>query len=135
MMIRPLYRLNMLNHFGSSIFSFKPSAIVTYSVGQFGGTRAAHALRPTLCELGCLPVSAMIHVPRAGSVLDADGRTADGEDEESWRAYAGRTLSQLEWWGEAARQQRLVADPLVGSPAFLTSPAQRNTPAEAKKIR
>lgn len=47
--------LNLLNHFGSSTFSYKPSAIVSYSAGQWGGTRAAHALRPTLSELGCLP--------------------------------------------------------------------------------
>ncbi|KAL3772318.1 hypothetical protein ACHAWO_004350 [Cyclotella atomus] len=52
--------LNILNHFGSSAFSFKPSAIVTYSGGQWGGTRAAVALRSTLSELGCLPVSAMM---------------------------------------------------------------------------
>ena len=37
--------LNTLNHFGSSLFSFKPSCIVSYSAGQWGGTRAAHALR------------------------------------------------------------------------------------------
>ena len=28
--------LNTLNHFGSSIFSFKPSLIVSYSAGQWG---------------------------------------------------------------------------------------------------
>lgn len=33
---------------GSSIFSLKPSAIVSYSAGQWGGTRAAMALRPIL---------------------------------------------------------------------------------------
>ena len=54
--------LNLFNHFGSSIFGFKPSAIVTYSAGQWGGTRAANSLRPFLSELGCLPVSAMIHI-------------------------------------------------------------------------
>ena len=27
--------LNTLNHFGSSLFSFKPSAIVSYSQGQW----------------------------------------------------------------------------------------------------
>ena len=47
--------LNVLNHFGSSVFSFKPSAIVSYSGGQWGGTRAAGALRPILSELGALP--------------------------------------------------------------------------------
>ena len=29
--------LNIFNHFGSSLFSYKPSAIVTYSAGQWGG--------------------------------------------------------------------------------------------------
>ena len=47
--------VNILNHFGSSVFSFKPSAIVSYSGGQWGGTRAASALRPILSELGALP--------------------------------------------------------------------------------
>lgn len=49
--------VNILNHFGSSVFSFKPSAIVSYSGGQWGGTRAASALRPILGELGALPGS------------------------------------------------------------------------------
>ena len=56
---------NLLNHFGSSLFAFKPSAIVTYSAGQWGGARAAVNMRTFLSELGCLPVSAMIHIPYA----------------------------------------------------------------------
>lgn len=36
---------NLLNHFGSSLFSYKPSAIVTYSAGQWGGARAAVSMR------------------------------------------------------------------------------------------
>ena len=36
-----------------------------YFQGQWGGTRAAAGLRPVLSELGCLPVSAMVHVPSA----------------------------------------------------------------------
>ena len=31
--------LNILNHFGSSVFSWKPSAIISYSAGQWGGSR------------------------------------------------------------------------------------------------
>lgn len=48
---------SMMGHFGSSNYAFKPSAIVTYSVGALGGIRAAMAARPFLSELGCLPVS------------------------------------------------------------------------------
>ena len=119
--------LNMLNHFGSSLFGFKPSLIVSYSGGQWGGTRAAHALRPALSELGCIPVSAMIHVPKAGEAFSADGTPAS--DAERWHKYADRGLSQLQWWAEAAKAQRLVQDPYEASPAFRTDPSQRNAPS------
>lgn len=122
--------LNILNHFGSSVFSFKPSAIVSYSAGQWGGTRAAIALRPVLSELGCLPVSAMIHVPNAASVFDEDGNVVGGEEEEErWKGYVGRCFGQLEWWGEAAKSQREKVDPSSVSPAFRTNPSQRNAPS------
>lgn len=144
--------LNTLNHFGSSAFSFKPSAIVTYSAGQWGGTRAAVALRTTLSELGCLPVSAMIHIPKAQEVLDRDGNiaavvntfidTATSDDDtkekqqqqqqqhnvERWEKYCGRCFSQLEWWAEATRKHREVVDPFDESPVFVKTPDQRNAP-------
>jgi len=129
--------LNLLNHFGGSLFAFKPSAIVSYSAGQWGGCRAAHALRPFLSELGCLPVSAMVHVPSAQSAFDKDGvpragKGKEGEDEGTealrWQAYAGRTLSQLEWWSDACSRQRAEVDPTVASPALRRSPVQRNAP-------
>jgi len=118
--------LNLLDHFGSSNFSFKPSAIVSYSAGQWGGTRAAHALRPVLSELGCLPVSAMVHIPNAQEVLDAAGIAVDRP--ERWSRYAGRCFSQLEWWGNAAKQHREEVDPFLESPAFADVPADRNAP-------
>lgn len=119
---------HLLNHFGSSLFSYKPSAIVTYSAGQWGGMRAAVALRTFLAELGCLPVSAMVHVPRAGSVLDEDGAYKDDQDADDWTTYLARTFLQLGWWAEATRRQRDTQDPqaLIGD--FTRNPAQRNAP-------
>ena len=64
---------HLLNHFGSSLFAFKPSAIVTYSAGQCGGVGASVGMRAYLSELGCLPVSAMVHIPKAHEVLAHDG--------------------------------------------------------------
>jgi chromate reductase len=118
--------LNVLNHFGSSTFAFKPSAIISYSAGQWGGTRAAIALRPILSELGCLPVSAMIHLPNAQDILDEDG--APVENEEKWQQYTDRCFSQLEWWATAAKQHRQQVDPFVQSPSFRRNPSQRNAP-------
>eukprot|EP00984_Skeletonema_dohrnii_P031434 scaffold23933_cov211-Skeletonema_dohrnii-CCMP3373.AAC.1 len=139
--------MNVLNHFGSSTFSFKPSAIgdqnryltnhlrhtaVTYSAGQWGGTRAGVALRTTLSELGALPVSAMIHIPKAQEVINRDGSivvTSEANDEEEqWQKYCSRTFSQLEWWAVAARNHREVVDPFDESPVFGKTPSQRNAP-------
>ena len=119
--------LNILNHFGSSTFSFKPSAIVSYSAGQWGGTRAAHSLRPILSELGCLPVSAMVHIPKAKEVLDDAGTFIGSAEKESrWKSYVMRCVSQLEWWAEASKEHRLRVDPTMKSPAFNRDPNQRN---------
>ncbi len=116
----------LLNHFGSSLFSYKPSAIVTYSAGQWGGARAAVAMRAFLSELGCLPVSAMVHLPRAQEIFDADGRIAPDQDSASWNTYLGRTWAQMLWWAQAAKNQKEIFDPTSVSAAFTTSPAERN---------
>ncbi|MEZ9667594.1 flavoprotein [Vibrio breoganii] len=120
---------HLLNHFGSSLFSFKPSAIVTYSAGQWGGARAAVSMRTFLSELGCLPVSAMIHLPCAQDVFDETGRTINPDDQAQWDDYLYRTLAQLMWWAQASQQQREQVDPLTISKAFKDSPSQRNAPA------
>lgn len=119
---------NLLNHFGSSIFSYKPSAIVTYSAGQWGGMRAAVGMRNFLAELGCLSVSAMIHVPKAQEVFHEDGSLQAGEEQSAWFDYFGRSFYQLAWWAEATKQQRSVEDPFTHAKVFKSNPSQRNAP-------
>jgi chromate reductase, NAD(P)H dehydrogenase (quinone) len=139
--------VNILNHFGSSVVSFKPAGIVSYSAGQWGGTRAAIGLRPILSEMGCLPVSAMIHIPYCQDVLNEDGTVKttnadtnvktdkndddhdDHDDPKSrWDAYCGRCFSQVEWWATAAKEHKKVVDPFKKSKPFQGSPSQRNAP-------
>ena len=118
---------DLLNHFGSSLFSYKPSVIATYSAGQWGGTRAAMTMRGFLSELGCLPVSAMIHVPHAQDVWDEKGSYQDGVDVDRWQGYLDRSFRQLAWWAEAAKVRR--ANPTADHPdAFRSNPSQRNAP-------
>lgn len=119
---------HLLNHFGSSLFAYKPSAIVTYSAGQWGGARAAVNMRTFLSELGCLPVSAMIHLPQAQDILTETGDFAEGVDAAAWQGYFGRTLAQLAWWAAAARAQRAVDGIPTAAPAFIRAPSQRNAP-------
>lgn len=118
---------HLLNHFGSSLYSYKPSAIATYSAGQWGGARAAVNMRTFLAELGCLPVSAMIHVPSAQDLFDEAGGYLPDIDGTKWDGYLGRTFAQLVWWAEAARYQRATKS--ADRPeAFQRDPAQRNAP-------
>lgn len=119
---------HLLNHFGSSLFSYKPSAIVTYSAGQWGGARAAVGMRTFLSELGCLPVSAMVHIPKAQEVLAEEGDFLDNFNAEAWRGYFGRTLSQLDWWAAATHAHRTVEGIPVAAPIFNRDPSQRNAP-------
>ncbi|MEQ8953994.1 MAG: NAD(P)H-dependent oxidoreductase [Gammaproteobacteria bacterium] len=121
---------NLLNHFGSSLFAYKPSAIVTYSAGQWGGMRAAMGMRIFLSELGCLPVSAMVHVPKAQEVFAEDGSPQAGMDQASWFDYFGRTFDQLTWWSQAARDHRAQIDPHELVKDFRKDPSERNAPQE-----
>ncbi|ASP32110.1 NADPH-dependent FMN reductase [Labrenzia sp. VG12] len=118
---------HLLNHFGSSLFSYKPSAIVTYSAGQWGGARAAVNMRTYLSELGCLPVSAMVHVPKAQEVFDDAGNYAASVDADQWDSYLDRTFQQLFWWSSAAREQRQSGSQ-ERPEAFTRTPSQRNAP-------
>ena len=104
---------------------------VAYSAGQWGGTRAAVALRSTLSELGCLPVSAMIHIPKAQEILTRDGAVDCSEDTDNnkkWERYCARCFSQMEWWAEAALNHKELVDPFDESPRFASTPSQRNAP-------
>jgi len=118
---------HLLNHFGSSLFSYKPSAIVTYSAGQWGGARAAVNMRTYLSELGCLPVSAMIHVPKAHEVFDQTGAYLEETEADRWNDYLDRTVKQLLWWAEAAGRQRIHSGTETPE-AFTKAPSQRNAP-------
>ena len=117
--------MDLLNHIGASHFAYKPSVIATYSAGQWGGARAAVAMRTYLSELGCLPVSAMIHVPKAQEIFAEDGEYAEGVDDLRWRDYLGRAFGQLDWWARAAEAERGRSD---GPGAFDRDPSQRNAP-------
>lgn len=117
---------NLLNHFGSSLFSYKPSCIVTYSAGQWGGVRAAVNMRTFLSELGCLPVSAMVHYPKAQDVFNGEGEYEANQNEDEWTRYLDRGVSQLIWWAEACQVQR--GKEQLGD-GFMVAPSQRNAPS------
>ena len=117
---------DLLNHFGSSLFSYKPSSIVTYSAGQWGGSRASIPMIAFLSELCCLPVSAMIHIPKAHEVFLDNGELIN--DSSSWSDYLGRSFLQLQWWAQAASDLKHKINPQKMTSAMLKDPSQRNAP-------
>src|SRR5262245_32229279 len=97
---------NILDHFLEEYF-FRPSGIVCYSGGQFGGVRAAMQLRAMLCELGMPSISSLFPIPRIASVFDDEGRPNDPATETRFTRFA----SELEWWAEACRDRRAKGVP------------------------
>ena len=92
---------NLLDHFLEEYF-FRPSAIVCYSAGQFGGVRAAVHLRAMLCELGMPSTPSLFPVPKVGSAFNEDGTATDPAFERRF----GRFASEFEWYAEALRDRR-----------------------------
>lgn len=93
---------NMMDHFPGSSYAFKPSGIVCYSMGPFGGMRAAMQLRCFLGELGCLSVSNIFGIPHVNKALDEDGQPTN----EHMVPGAKRLIAQLDWHAHAMRNHR-----------------------------
>jgi NAD(P)H-dependent FMN reductase len=93
---------NLLDHFLEEYF-WKPSGIVCYSAGGFGGVRASIALRPMLAELGMSSIPSVLPIPRVQEAFDDDGTPKD----PAWTQRADRFLAELEWYAEAMRAARL----------------------------
>jgi len=97
---------NLLDHFLEEYF-WRPSGIVCYSAGMFGGVRAAVALRTTLAELGMPGISSECPIPRIGSALDEDGKPQN----EHVTHTLNRFLDEFEWYARALQRQRREGTP------------------------
>ncbi|MDY6800343.1 MAG: NAD(P)H-dependent oxidoreductase [Bacteroidota bacterium] len=97
---------NLLDHFQSEYF-FKPSAIASYSAGNFGGVRSAVHLRVILGELGMPAISSMLPFPVIGNLFDKNLVPQNKFTEPS----AQRFLDEFEWYMEAFKNQRLQGTP------------------------
>lgn len=92
---------NLLDHFLEEYF-FKPSAIVCYSAGAFGGVRAAVQLRAMLAEMGMSSIPSVLPFPKAHDLLDEEGLPTG---ERPGKA-ASRFFDELEWYADALRSAR-----------------------------
>jgi NAD(P)H-dependent FMN reductase len=92
---------NLLDHFLEEYF-WRPSGIVCYSAGAFGGVRAAMQLRAMLCELGTPSIPSLLPIPRVQDAFDDEGRPHDQE----YHRRAARFLDELEWYANALKAAR-----------------------------
>ena len=97
---------NLLDHFLEEYF-FRPSAIVCYSAGQFGGVRAAMQLRMTLAELGMPSIPSLLPVPRVQDALTPAGDPTD----PAFEKRCERFFREFEWYAAALRWARAEGVP------------------------
>ncbi|XP_055996532.1 quinone reductase-like [Ostrea edulis] len=93
---------NLLDAFPGSAYAYKPSGLVCYSMGPFGGMRAAMALRAITGELGCLSVSNIFGIPTVQHAFDEEGNPKNDHMESG----AKKMLDQLEWMAHAMKNHR-----------------------------
>lgn len=97
---------NLLDHFLEEYF-FRPSAIVCYSAGAFGGVRAAMQLRMTLAELGMASIPSLFPIPKVQDAFDTEGNAKDA----AWERRITRFLEELEWYAKALKAAREAGVP------------------------
>ena len=97
---------NLLDHFQSEYF-FKPSAIASYSAGNFGGVRSAVHLRVILGELGMPAISSMLPFPGIGNLFDENLVPQNKYTEPSTNKF----IKEFVWYIGAFKNQRLQGIP------------------------
>lgn len=92
---------NILDHFQSE-YHFKPSALVTYSVGSFGGVRVGPHLRAITGELGMPSIPTALPISKIKEAFTESGELV----EKAYERRLDRFLTEFEWYLEAFSRQR-----------------------------
>jgi NAD(P)H-dependent FMN reductase len=92
---------NTLDYFLEE-YNFKPSAIVSYSPGGFGGINAAQQMRLIFAELGAASIPSSFPISRVHEIFDENGKLID----ETYERRVKRFLDEFEWYIDALKNQR-----------------------------
>ena len=95
---------NLLDHFLEEYF-WRPSAIVCYSAGGFGGVRAAMQLRMMLAELGMPSIPSLLPIPHIQDALGEDGTIKEPRMEKGLAKF----LDELAWYARALKRERAAS--------------------------
>lgn len=92
---------NLLDHYQSE-YLYKPSAIVTYSAGPFGGVRALVNMRGIMAELGSPAIPSAFPISQVWKSFDDEGNAVD----EAYNERIGKFLDEYEWYAQAMKTKR-----------------------------
>ena len=92
---------NTLDYFLEEYY-FKPSAIVSYSLGAFGGINAVQHLRNIFAGLGAPTIPSALSIPKVHAVFANGGELLDATFERRYVKF----VAEFEWYIEALGNQR-----------------------------
>src|SRR5918912_3906675 len=92
---------NTLDYFLEEYY-FKPSAIVPYSAGGFGGVNAAQQMRLIFAELGAPSIPTSLAISRVHEAFDENGKLIN----EKFERRVTQFLEEFEWYIDALKNQR-----------------------------
>ena len=92
---------NLLDYYQSE-YLYKPSAIVTYSAGPFGGVRSLVNLRGILAELGTPSIPSAFPISQVFNAFDDEGTSLDPAYDERVVKF----LDEFEWYARAMSRER-----------------------------
>ncbi|MGI9261701.1 MAG: NADPH-dependent FMN reductase [Woeseiaceae bacterium] len=92
---------NLLDTFQSE-YLYKPSGLVTYSAGPFGGVRALVNLRGIMAELGAPSIPSAFPISKVYNAFDDDGNVLDTPYDKRIEKF----LDEYEWYANALKAAR-----------------------------
>ncbi|MCE1187700.1 MAG: NAD(P)H-dependent oxidoreductase [Ignavibacteria bacterium] len=97
---------NLLDHYRIEYF-FKPSGIVSYSSGPFGGIRAAEHMKQICSELKTPAIPSSFPISHVHESIGANGEALD----ENYNRRCASFLNEFVWYVEALSAQRAKGTP------------------------
>lgn len=97
---------NLVDHFMPE-FSWKPTGIVSYSAGGFGGVRCAIQWRIIMGELGSVTLPSIFSISDIYNSLDKEGNPAD----EALSSKTKKFFDELHWYSKTLKRGRDIGTP------------------------
>lgn len=94
---------NMMDYFPIASYRWRPTGICCYSMGSFGGVRAAMQVRCFMGELGSPTTNTILAIPQIQKTLNENGELLPGESGERLDKNSERLIKELSWYGEALK--------------------------------